>query len=267
MSRGPSGAPPSTRIGDAERTEAQGLLQSHLDAGRLQVTEFVERFGRAADAVTAADIVALFADLPAPHPILPGSPSEPARRNLVIVGVVAALALAGLLGFTIGRGRPAPAPPSGVVAAPAPSTAPAADPTARATASPRALPDDTTVRRTTGPGTITLRPSDGVDLDDVTSPTWDLGTGCCGRDVGFGVDASRVSLDGGHAVVSGSLEFATCFEEDAYTNSAIERGGLRPGDTLCVRTDRHRLALVTIVDVSEQAVEFGATVWDPPVPS
>jgi len=52
MSRGPSGAPPSTRIGDAERTEAQGLLQSHLDAGRLQVTEFVERFGRAANAVT-----------------------------------------------------------------------------------------------------------------------------------------------------------------------------------------------------------------------
>jgi len=267
MSRGPSGAPPSTRIGDAERAEAQRLLQSHLDAGRLQVGEFVERFAGAADSVTAAQIAALFADLPAPHPTLPGPPADRTRRTLVVVGAVAVLALAGLLGFTIGRGRPASAPHSGVVAAPSLSTSPAAEPSGSAAASPGALPDDTTVRRTTGPGTITLRPSDGVDLDDVTSPTWDLGTGCCGRDVGFGADASRVSLDGGHAVVIGSPEFATCFEEDAYTNSAIERGGLRPGDTLCVRTDGHRLALVTIVDVSEQAVEFGATVWDPPVPS
>jgi hypothetical protein len=56
------------RIGEAERVEAQRALQSHLNAGRLQIAEFVERF--AADAVTAAEIAALFADLPAPHPTL-----------------------------------------------------------------------------------------------------------------------------------------------------------------------------------------------------
>ena len=256
---------PSTRIGDAERADAQRALQQHLDAGRLQVTEFVERFGTAADAVTAAEIAALFADLPAPHPTLPGPPADRSRRTLVIVGAVAALALVGLLGFVVGRGQSDPAPSPGVVAAPAPSASPAAEPSASAV-SPDAVPDTTTVRRTTGPGTITLRPSEGVDLDDVTSPTWNLGTGCCGRDVGFGADASRVSLDGGHALVTGPLGFATCLRETAYTNSAVELGGLRPGDTLCVRTDGHRLALVTIVGVSGQAVEFGATVWDPPIP-
>jgi hypothetical protein len=130
-----------------------------------------------------------------------------------------------------------------------------------------ALPDSATVRRTTGPGLITLRPSYGVDLDDVTSPTWNDGTGCCGRDVGFASDAGRLSIDDGHAVVAGPLGFAACLHEAAYTNSVIERGNLRPGDTICVRTNGHRLGLVTIVEVSDQAVEFGATVWDPPVPS
>jgi hypothetical protein len=129
------------------------------------------------------------------------------------------------------------------------------------------LPDRVAVRRSTGPGLITLRPSDGVDLDDVTSPTWNVGAGCFGRDVGFGSDGSQVSLDDGHAVVTGPLGLATCFRETAYTDSAIKRGSVHPGDSMCVRTDGHRLALVTIFAVSEETVEFGATVCDPPVPS
>jgi hypothetical protein len=122
------------------------------------------------------------------------------------------------------------------------------------------------VRRTTGPGVITLRPGDGVDLDDAIGPSWTVGTGCCG-DVGFGSDARQLFVDGGHAVVTGPLEFATCLHETGYSSAVIERGSLRSGQTLCVRTNDHRLALVTIVDVGEQAVVFGATVWDPPVPS
>jgi DUF1707 SHOCT-like domain len=270
--RRPSEATPSTRVGDAERAEAQRTLQHHLDAGRLQVAEFVERFGSAADAVTAAEIAALFADLPAPHPTLPGPPPEHGRRILVIVGGVAVLLLVGLLGFVIGRGRTAPAPSSGIVAAATPSlapgtspTAPAAVPTGRGGNGPEALPDTATVRRTTGPGTITLYPSDGVDLDDLTSPTWNAGTGCCGRDVLFGSDAGRVFLDGGHALVTGPLGFATCLHETAYTDAAVEPRSLLPGQTICVRTNDHRLALVTIVEASEQVVEFGATVWDPPL--
>jgi hypothetical protein len=236
------------RIGEAERAEAQRALQSHLNAGRLQIAEFVERFAGAADAVTAAEIAALFADLPAPHPKLPGTPLGRTRRNLVIVGAVAVLALVGMLGFVIGRARTA-APPESVGR------------------SLQALPDSSTVRRSTGPGLITLRPSDGVDLDDLTAPTWNAGTGCCGHDVGFAADAGRLSIDNGHAVVNGPFAFATCLRETGYTDSAIELRSLQPGDALCVRTNGNRLALVTIVSASEQAVEFGATVWDPPVPS
>jgi hypothetical protein len=89
---------PTVRIGDAERAEAQRALQHHLNAGRLQLAEFVDRFGRAAESVTAADVAALFADLPAPHPKLPGAPGERIRHRLVIVGAVAALAFVGSLG-------------------------------------------------------------------------------------------------------------------------------------------------------------------------
>ena len=75
-----------------------------------------------------------------------------------------------------------------------------------------------------------------------------------------------MSIDNGHAVVNGPFAFATCLRETGYADSAIELRNLQPGDALCVRTNGHRLALVTIVSASGQAVEFGATVWDPPVP-
>ena len=76
-----------------------------------------------------------------------------------------------------------------------------------------------------------------------------------------------MSVDAGHAVVTGPLAFATCLHETTYTGAPIERGSLQPGQIICVRTNAHRLALITIVSASEQAVEFGATVWDPPVPA
>ena len=66
--------------------------------------------------------------------------------------------------------------------------------------------------------------------------------------------------------MTGPLQFATCVNETADATAVIERADLRPGDAICVPTNGRRFALVTIVDVSEQAVEFGATVW-PPIPS
>lgn len=249
---------PMVRIGDAERAEAQRVLQHHLNAGRLQLAEFVDRFGRAAESVTAADVAALFADLPPPHPTLPDAPGERIRRQLVIVGAVAALAFVGSLGFVIGLGQSAP--PSSAVVGPMPSASPA-------TESAPAVPARSAVRRTTGPGLITLYPSDGVDLDDLTDPTWSAGVGCCGRDVGFGSDARQLLIDNGYAVATGPPAFATCLHEPAYRTPAIERTGLRSGESLCVRTNDHRLALVTIVNASGESIEFGVTVWDPPVPS
>ena len=168
---------PSTRIGDAERAEAQRALQDHLNAGRSTLdacrspSSWSDSPG-VADAVTAAEIAALFADLPAPHPTLPELPRARTRRNLVIVGAVAVLALVGSLGFVIGRAQTAPSPSSVAGAAPTPSASPATEPSASLTESAAPLPDSATVRRSTGPGLVTLRPSCGVDLDDLTSPTW-----------------------------------------------------------------------------------------------
>ncbi len=69
---------PSIRIGTAERDAAMKALDVHLEAGRLDVDEYGERSARAAVATTAPELAALFDDLPAPHPELPGVPGLPA---------------------------------------------------------------------------------------------------------------------------------------------------------------------------------------------
>lgn len=65
------------RIGHAERTAAQEALDEHLAAGRLGIDEYADRSAAAANAVVAADLVALFTDLPQPHPRLPNSAAAP----------------------------------------------------------------------------------------------------------------------------------------------------------------------------------------------
>jgi hypothetical protein len=63
---------PPIRIGTAERDAAMKALGEHLEAGRLEVDEYGERSARASVATTAPELAALFDDLPAPHPLLPG---------------------------------------------------------------------------------------------------------------------------------------------------------------------------------------------------
>ncbi|OZM82029.1 DUF1707 domain-containing protein [Pseudonocardia sp. MH-G8] len=65
------------RVGHAERTAALQALDEHLAAGRLDVDEYADRSAAAAAAVVAADLAALFTDLPEPHPPLPGGPKVP----------------------------------------------------------------------------------------------------------------------------------------------------------------------------------------------
>ncbi|MCE3550224.1 DUF1707 domain-containing protein [Pseudonocardia sp. RS11V-5] len=78
MTTGGDGA---LRIGTAEREAAAAALNTHLEAGRLGVEEYADRSAVAANAVTAAELTALFTDLPEPHPRLPGSGgSAPAVR-------------------------------------------------------------------------------------------------------------------------------------------------------------------------------------------
>jgi hypothetical protein len=69
---------PPIRIGTAERDAAMKALDAHLEAGRLDVDEYGERSARASVATTAPELAALFDDLPAPHPPLPGIPGPPA---------------------------------------------------------------------------------------------------------------------------------------------------------------------------------------------
>jgi hypothetical protein len=54
----------SIRIGDNERDDAVTRLGAHYEAGRLSADEHQERVGEALQAKTAADLAALFADLP-----------------------------------------------------------------------------------------------------------------------------------------------------------------------------------------------------------
>lgn len=71
--------PPPLRIGTAERTATMKALDEHLAAGRLGVEEYADRSAVAANATVASELAALFTDLPAPHPVLPGiTPSVPA---------------------------------------------------------------------------------------------------------------------------------------------------------------------------------------------
>jgi hypothetical protein len=65
------------RIGNAERTAAMKALDEHLAAGRLTVEEYADRSATAANAMVAAELAALFVDLPEPHPQLPGTPAAP----------------------------------------------------------------------------------------------------------------------------------------------------------------------------------------------
>ena len=80
MTSGPD--EPPLRIGTAERTAAMKALDEHLAAGRLGVDEYADRSAVAANATVAAELRALFTDLPAPHPELPGPAALPQTAPL-----------------------------------------------------------------------------------------------------------------------------------------------------------------------------------------
>lgn len=65
------------RIGSVERDDAIRVLGEHFATGRLDVEEYEDRAGQAARARVAADIRALFTDLPPPYPVGCGYPGPP----------------------------------------------------------------------------------------------------------------------------------------------------------------------------------------------
>ncbi len=74
---------PDIRIGDAEREEALKALGEHMSAGRLELDEYGDRSALVTTAKTRRDLLALFADLPQPHPRF-----EQAQRPEPITGEV-----------------------------------------------------------------------------------------------------------------------------------------------------------------------------------
>jgi hypothetical protein len=90
----PSG---TLRISDADRDRAISELSEHYQAGRLTTEELEDRTTQALQARTAADLAALFTDLPRQHPPVtaaaaappPAAPFQPARMApLAIIAVV-----------------------------------------------------------------------------------------------------------------------------------------------------------------------------------
>lgn len=85
--------PPSVRVGTSEREQAAAALGEHFAAGRLDVTEYDDRVGRAYTAKTVAELTPLFADLPRPQPAAgrltaPGSRSWPPMAVLIMGAVL-----------------------------------------------------------------------------------------------------------------------------------------------------------------------------------
>jgi Domain of unknown function (DUF1707) len=65
------------RASDADRERVIERLRTALDEGRLKLDEYLDRMGRAAEAVTYGDLAPLYADLPATGSVAPAEPGVP----------------------------------------------------------------------------------------------------------------------------------------------------------------------------------------------
>jgi hypothetical protein len=79
------GDPAAFRVGDAERNAAVTALGEHMATGRLDLDEYGTRSAVANTARTAGELEALFVDLPAPHPVLPGRQPISTRVGTAVV--------------------------------------------------------------------------------------------------------------------------------------------------------------------------------------
>jgi DUF1707 SHOCT-like domain len=65
------------RASDADRQEVVERLRGALDEGRLKMDEYLDRMGRAYDAVTYGDLEPLYSDLPESRAVARPEPAEP----------------------------------------------------------------------------------------------------------------------------------------------------------------------------------------------
>jgi hypothetical protein len=92
------------RVSDTDRDRAIAELSEHFQAGRLTADELDDRTGRALQARTAAELAALFTDLPRQPPARPGPapvqvasgsrlPARPYVAPFAIIAIVVAVAI------------------------------------------------------------------------------------------------------------------------------------------------------------------------------
>jgi hypothetical protein len=62
------------RVGRPEFTAARDALGEHVEQGRIDSAEFERRMEAVKATTTQGELLRVFADLPAPHPDLPGLP-------------------------------------------------------------------------------------------------------------------------------------------------------------------------------------------------
>ena len=98
--------PPRLRVGHEERTAAMQALDEHLEAGRLDVTEYSDRSATAGAAVYRDELDALFRDLPEPHlapagAVVPARPHLPARHTVWPVALIPIVLAIGLVTLVV----------------------------------------------------------------------------------------------------------------------------------------------------------------------
>src|SRR5262245_49979272 len=93
------------RVSDADRDQAIAELSEHFPAGRLTADELEERTGRALQARAAADLAALFTDLPRQQPAVPAAAPTPAtpgsrlsaRSRVTPIAIIAIVVAAAII--------------------------------------------------------------------------------------------------------------------------------------------------------------------------
>src|ERR1700688_2778388 len=75
--RGAMDDPQKMRASDADRQQVIERLRVALDEGRLKMDEYLDRMGRASEAVTYGDLTPLLADLPEADLVARPAPAAP----------------------------------------------------------------------------------------------------------------------------------------------------------------------------------------------
>ncbi|MEU5790924.1 DUF1707 domain-containing protein [Micromonospora purpureochromogenes] len=92
---------PEVRIGTPERRAAEHALEVHLSDKRLDSAEFERRIAACEQASNRAELLRIFADLPAPYPELPSLTVTPTESDEDVPPVAVAGCLALVLGLPV----------------------------------------------------------------------------------------------------------------------------------------------------------------------